>query len=150
MVNVFITKFDSFSREAPNGLGAVLSPSVIPPAGPNPGVDNIWGDDIECFKPLLCNIVGIPGDPMDSIFKEGLLAAPVFKLSKLGFLRPVNVGGFMKDGDEGSEVWNVSTLEFRFNARLLGFLGFRGDGDVIGLSSLSGSRIGFASTIFRL
>jgi hypothetical protein len=149
-VKVSIAKLDSFSLEAPNGLGRFLSPSVIPPVGPNPGVDNIWGDDIECFRPLLCNIVGIPGDPMGSVLRDNLLAAPVFRLNRLGFLRPVNVGGFMKDGDEGSEVWNVSTLGFRFNARLLGFLGFRGDGDVIGLSSVSGSLIGFVSTIFRL
>ena len=103
-MKVSIAKLDSFSLEAPNGLGRFLSPSVIPPAGPNPGVDRIWGDDIECFRPLLCNIVGIPGDPMGSVLRDNLLAAPVFKLNRLGFLRPVNVGGFMKDGDEGSEV----------------------------------------------
>jgi hypothetical protein len=103
-VKVSIAKLDSFNLEAPNGLGRDLSPRVIPPAGPKPGVDNIWGDDIECFSPLLCNIVGTPDDPMDSVFKDNLFAAPVFRLNKLGFLRPVNVGGFMKEGDEGSDV----------------------------------------------
>ena len=149
IVKVSIDKLDSLSLEAPSGLGRILSPNVIPPAGPNPGVDNICGDDIECFRPLLCNIVGTPGDPMGSTFKVNLLAAPVFRLSKLGFFRPVSVCGLINDGDDGSEVWNDSKLGFKFNARLLGFLGFRGDGDVIGLSSLNGNLIGLVSTIFR-
>jgi len=43
----------------------------------------------------------------------------------------------------------VSTFGFRFSARLLGFFGFRGDGDVIGRSSLRGNRGGLPLTIFR-
>jgi hypothetical protein len=147
---VSIDRLDSFNLEAPRDLGRDLSPSVMPPAGPKPGVDNICGDDIECFRPLLWSIVGTPGDPMGSTFKDNLLAAPVLRLSRLGFFRPVNVGGFINDGDEGSEVRNDSALGFRFNARLLGFLAFRGDGDVIGLSSLNGDLIGVVSTIFKL
>lgn len=72
----------------------------------------------------------------------------MLRLSKLGFLLPFSAGGLINEGDGGSDD-NASTLEFKFNARLLGFLNFRGEGDVIGRSSLSGSRIGLGSTIFR-
>jgi len=145
-VKVF-KELDSFILEMPDSLGRALSPSVIPPLGPKLGVDNIWGVDIECFRPLLCNIVGIPGDATGSVLRDNLLAEPVFRLSKLGFLLPAKVGGFINDG---SEVWNVSTLGERFNARLLGFLNLRGDGEVIGRSLLIGILMGVGSTIFRL
>ena len=59
-------------------------------------------------------------------------AAPVLRLSRLGFRLPVSVGGLMKDGDDGSEVCNVSILGLRFRARLLRFFVFRGEGEVIG------------------
>jgi hypothetical protein len=81
--------------------------------------------------------------------RDALFAAPVFRLSKLGFLRPFKVGGLINDGDEGSDEFRDSTLELRLSARLFGFLGFRGEGDVIGRSSLSGNRIGVVSTTFR-
>jgi hypothetical protein len=72
----------------------------------------------------------------------------VFKLSKLGFLLPFNVGGLIKEGDEGADDWNASTPGvLRFKARLLGFLNLRGDGDVMGRSSPKGTRM--LSTISR-
>jgi hypothetical protein len=95
-----MARFDSLNLEEPRGF---LSPNVMPPLGPKLGVDNICGVEIECFKLLLCSIVGIPGDPNGSRAKEELLAAPVFKLSRLGFRLPFNVGGFINDGEEGSE-----------------------------------------------
>jgi hypothetical protein len=105
---------------------------------------------MECFKALRCSIVGTPGDPSVSIDRVGLFAAPVFRLSKLGLFLPFNVGGSIKEGDESSEDANPPILESRLRARLLGFLGFRGAGDVIGRSLLSGNRTGFVSAIFRL
>lgn len=60
------------------------------------------------------------------------------------------MGGLIKDGEEGSDDWNGSIFELRFRARLLGFFAFLGDGDVIGRSSLSGSREGLVSIIFKL
>lgn len=95
-------------------------------------------------------MVGTDGEPGASTFSEMLFAAPVFKLNKLGFRLPFNVGGLIKDGDAGSEPCKLSTLEFKFNARLFGFLAFRGDGDVIGRSSLKGNRKGFVSAILRV
>jgi len=105
---------------------------------------------MECFKPLRCSIVDIPGEAMPSTPRDCEFAAPVFKLSRLGFLLPFSVGGFINEGDEGSEDWNGSTLALRFKARLLGFLNFRGEGDVIGRSSLIGTRIELLSAIPRL
>jgi hypothetical protein len=96
----FMARFDSLNLEDPSGF---LSPNVIPPLGPKLGVDNICGDEIECFRLLRCSIVGIPGDPTGSTERERLLAAPVFKLSRLGFRLPLSVGGFINDGDEGSD-----------------------------------------------
>jgi hypothetical protein len=49
MVNVFMARFDSLNLEEPRGF---LSPNVMPPLGPNDGVDSICGEDIECFKLL--------------------------------------------------------------------------------------------------
>jgi hypothetical protein len=100
MVNVFMVRLRSLNREGPSGF---LSPSVIPPLGPNPGVDRICGDEIECFKLLRCNIVGTPGESNGSTDNESLFAAPVFRLSKLGFFRAFKGGGFINDGDEGSD-----------------------------------------------
>jgi len=125
----------------------------MPPAGPKPGVDKIWGDEIECFKPLRCNIVGTPGEARGARDRVCLLAAPVFRLSKLGFLLPFSAGGaggLMNEGDEGSEVCRASTLELRLRARLFGFFGFRGEGDVMGRSLSKGNRMGVVSTILRL
>jgi hypothetical protein len=92
----------------------------------------------------------MPGVPTVSTARDCLFAAPVLRLSKLGFLLPFNAGGLMNEGDEGSDVSKASTLELRLRARLLGFLAFRGDGDVIGRSSLRGSRMGLVSAIFKL
>jgi hypothetical protein len=150
MVKVLAPKLDSLRREIPMSRGGFLSPNVIPPPGPNPGVVNICGDDIECFKPLRWSIVENPGDATLSTAKACLFAAPVLRLSKLGFLLPFSAGGLMKDGDEGSDVSSASTLELRLRARLLGFLALRGDGDVMGRSSFSGNRMGLVSTIFKL
>jgi len=130
MVKVFIARFDSLNLEGPSG--SFLSPKVIPPLGPKLGVESIWGEEIECFSPRLCNIVGTPGDPGGSRFKEIPFAAPVLRLSRLGFRLPVSVGGLMKDGDDGSEVCNVSMLGLRLRARLLRFFVFLGEGEVIG------------------
>ena len=55
----------------------------------------------------------------------------------------------MKDGDEGPEAWNPSILELRLRARLLGFLGFLGCGEVIGRSSASDGRMGSISATCR-
>lgn len=126
-----MARVDSLNLEGPSG--SFLSPKVIPPLGPKLGVDSIWGDEIECFNPLLCSIVGIPGDPGGSRFREMPLAAPVFRLSRLGFRLPVSVGGLMNDGDDGSDVCNVSILGLRLRARLLRFFVFLGEGEVIGL-----------------
>lgn len=94
--------------------------------------------------------MGTPGDARGSKVRDCLFAAPVFRLSKLGFLLPFNAGGLINDGDEGSEVWRPSTLELRLRARLFGFFGFRGEGDVMGRSSFRGNRMGVVSTILRL
>lgn len=134
--------------ELPRGF---LSPNVIPPLGPKLGVINICGDEIECFKLLRCSIDGILGDSDGPTASERLFAAPVFKLSRLGFRRPFSVGGFINDGDDGSDVSNESTtLEFKLRARLFGFFAFRGEGDVIGRSSFTGNRGGLISTIFEV
>jgi len=77
-------------------------------------------------------MVEIPGDPGGSKFKVMPLAAPVLRLSRLGFLLPVSVGGLMNDGDDGSDVCNVSVLGFRLSARLLRFLVLLGEGEVMG------------------
>jgi len=55
----------------------------------------------------------------------------------------------INDGDDGSDDCKVSTLELRLRARLLGFF-LLGEGDVMGRSSLNGTRKGPASAIFRL
>jgi hypothetical protein len=141
-----MARLDSLNLEGPR---AFLSPNVMPPLGPKLGVDNICGDEIECFKLLRCSIVGIPGDANGSMAGGRLLAAPVFKLSRLGFRLPFSVGGFINDGEEGSEVWKLSILEFKFRARLLGFFGLRGDGEVIGRSSFRGKQALLLS-IFKL
>ena len=101
MVNVLVDKLRSLNLDGPSGFGF---PNVIPPDGPCPGVARIWGDDIECFKPLRCNIVGTEGEASGSIDSASLLTGPVLRLSKLGFFRAFSGGGFMKEGDEGSEV----------------------------------------------
>ena len=132
IVNVFVDKLRSLNLEGPSGFGL---PNVIPPDGPSPGVARICGEDIECFKPLLCSIVGTEGDASGS--SENLFAGPVLRLSKLGFFLALRGGGLINEGDEGSDVCCGSELglsELRFKARLLGFLNFLGDGEVIGLS----------------
>jgi hypothetical protein len=98
-VNVFIARLDSLNLDGPK---AFLSPNVIPPLGPKLGVESICGDDIECFKPLRCNIVDIPGDPIDSTDRSEF-AAPVFKLKRLGFLLAFKGGGFINEGEHGSD-----------------------------------------------
>lgn len=101
MVKVFIPRLDSLNLELPSGF---LSPSVIPPLGPKLGVINICGVEIECFKLLRCSIDGMLGEPNGSTARERLFAAPVFRLSRLGFRLPFSVGGFINDGDDGSDV----------------------------------------------
>jgi hypothetical protein len=121
----------------------------MPPVGPNPGVDNICGDETECFKLLRSNIDGSLGDAIGSPKIGTLLAAPVFRLSKLGFFLGGFAGGLIKEGEDGSDVWNAPLLELRLRARAFGFFGFRGDGDVMGRLSFSGNgRV--VSTIFKL
>lgn len=96
---------------------------------------------MECFKPLRCNMVGMPGEAKAASDRGCWFAAPVFRLSRLGRFLAANVGGLMKEGDagdEGSDGWNASVLELRLRARLFGFLGFRGWGEVIGRPALSG------------
>lgn len=102
-----MARFDSFNLEVPTNLGGFLSPSVMPPLGPKPGVISMCGVEIECFKLLRCSIVGTEGeprgDPSVSIERGCLFAAPVFRLSRLGFRRAFNGGGLINEGDEGSE-----------------------------------------------
>lgn len=132
MVNVLVDKLKSLNLEGPRGFGF---PSVIPPDGPSPGVARIWGEDMECFKPLLCSIVGTDGDASGS--KDSFLSGPVLRLSKLGFFLALSGGGFINEGDEGSEVCCGSELGWsglRLSARLFGFLNFLGEGEVMGLS----------------
>ena len=148
MVKVFIARLDSLNLDGP--IGPILSPKFIPPLGPKLGVDKICGDEIECFSPLLCSMFGTDGDASGSKDREFVLAAPVFRLRRLGLRLPLRVGGFMNDGDEGSEVWKESRFEFKFSARLLGFFDLRGEGDVIGRSPLIAILEGFVSTIFKL
>jgi hypothetical protein len=95
-------------------------------------------------------MVDIPGEPSGSNDNVSPFAAPVLRLNKLGFLLPFKAGGFINEGDVGSEAWKASTLGLRLRARLLGFLNFRGEGEVIGRSSFNGNRGGLVSTIFRL
>lgn len=95
---------------------------------------------MECFNPLRWSIDGIPGEARPPTSKDCVLAAPVFKLSKLGFFLALKVGGLINDGDEGSDDSDPSTLVLRFSARLFGFLALRGPGDVMGRSSLIGTR----------
>jgi hypothetical protein len=150
MVNVLVDKLRSRNLEGPG----FLSPRVRPPAGPKLGVARICGDDIECLRPRRCNIVGTEGDASGSTESANLLAAPVFKLNKLGFFLAFSGGGLIKDGDAGSDAWNVSgtgvDTGLRFKARLLRFLNRRGEGEVIGRSSLSGGRIKLFSFIFNV
>jgi hypothetical protein len=49
-------------------------------------------------------MVGTEGDANGSRERVCVLAAPVLRLNKLGFRLPFKVGGFMNDGDEGSDV----------------------------------------------
>ncbi len=91
---------------------------------------------------------GIPGVPGGGESAREL-AAPVLRLSRLGFFLAFRAGGLMNDGEDGSEVWNASMVGLRLRAKLLIFLGFLGPGDVMGRSSCS-SRGEVASAIFRL
>jgi hypothetical protein len=81
------------------------------------------------------------------------LAAPVFKLNKLGFFLGLNGGGLINEGDEGSDVCDGSTVALKppkLRARLFGFLNFLGEGEVIGRSVPVGGRTGFRPATFRL
>jgi hypothetical protein len=72
----------------------------------------------------------------------------VLRLRILGFLLAFEGGGLIKEGEDGSEV-NVSRVGRRLSARLLGFLGFLGEGEVIGRSTVSCGGLS-NSPIFRL
>jgi len=148
MVNVLVDRLKSLNLEEPSGF---FSPNVMPPAGPELGVARICGDDIECLRPRRCSIVGTDGDASGSVNSANLLAAPVFRLRRLGFFLAFSGAGLMNDGEAGSEALKVSgtgtDTGLRFNAKLLRFLNRRGEGDVMGRSSLSGGRIRlFSST----
>lgn len=132
-----------------DGPRAFPPPNVIPPLGPKAGVNNICGDETECFKLLLCNIEGNLGEANGSPKIGTLFAAPVLRLSKLGFFLGGFAGGLINEGEEGSDAWKAPLLELRLRARAFGFFGFRGDGDVMGRLSLSGKWT-VVSTIFKL
>lgn len=76
------------------------------------------------------------------------LAVEVLRLRILGFFLAFKAGGLIKEGEDGSDV-NVSKVGRRLSARLLGFLGFLGEGEVIGRSTVSGAGLS-NSPIFRL
>lgn len=108
---------------------------------------------MECFKPLRCNIEDKPGNPGEArpfVETASELAAPVLRLSKLGFLRPASGGGLINEGDDGSDAPEFSGLVLRLSARLFRFLNLRGPGDVMGLPSFRGKRIKGVSVIFKL
>lgn len=99
-------------------------------------------------------MLDIPGDPGTSRANEFPFAAPVLRVRRLAFLLPFSVfiGGLMNDGDgeDGADNWNASVLGVRFNAKLLGFLALRGDGEVMGRSWFRGTRIVLLSSMLRL
>jgi hypothetical protein len=52
----------------------------------------------------------------------------------LGFFLGFGIGGFMNEGDAGSEVCWGSDAPGSFNAKPFALRGFLGEGEVIGLS----------------
>lgn len=62
--------------------------------------------------------------------------ADVCRLNILGFFLAFGIGGFTKEGDEGADAWEggLSKPEFSLRASPFAFLGFLGEGEVIGRS----------------
>lgn len=63
------------------------------------------GDEVECFNALLCARAGMDG--LCGTSRAGRPARSsefVFKLSWLGFLFMAGIVGFIKEGDDGSDV----------------------------------------------
>jgi len=62
--------------------------------------------------------------------------AEVCKLNILGFFLAFGIAGFTKDGDDGADNWEggLSKPDVNLSASPFAFLGFLGDGEVIGRS----------------
>lgn len=95
------------TSDSPDSFLSNILGSLIPPTGPNAAdfiLENIWGEEVECFKARRCKIGGIPGEggtSMAGLCKSWLL---VFRLSILGLRFMAGIWGLIKaDGDEGSE-----------------------------------------------
>jgi hypothetical protein len=128
--------------ESPDSLRSSTGGMVIPPAGPNVAdlsEDNMWGEEVECFRARLCNMGGKEGDWGTSSVVDALIRSEVlvFRLSWLGLRFMAGMAGLMNTGDEGSDTSdgdcdgaNGGCMERPFMLR-----GRRGEGDVTGRSN---------------
>lgn len=138
-------ELDSF--KADGLLNAVDSPDVlqrskagncIPPSGPPKPRGS--GLNINCGDEWWCRMVVVrigPGDGGGALFASLALiedVAEVCRLNMLGFFLAFGIGGLTKDGDDGAEICEggLSKPDESFNASPFAFLGFLGEGDVIG------------------
>lgn len=97
------------NADRPDSLRSKTVGKPMPPSGPK--VDDLselsmCGDDIECFRALLCASAGTEGlCGISRVVRPARSLVFVFKLSWLGFLFMAGILGFMKDGEEGSDTW---------------------------------------------
>lgn len=80
----------------------------MPPLGPKVAdlsPDSICGEEVECFRALLCASAGTVGlDGTSRLGRPARSSELVFKLRLLGFLFMAGIFGFMNDGEGGSDV----------------------------------------------
>lgn len=80
-----------------------------------------------------------PGDGGGALFASLALiedVAEVCRLSMLGFFLAFGIAGLTNEGDDGADAWEggLSKPEDSLRASPFAFLGFRGEGEVIGRS----------------
>lgn len=94
------------------------------------------GDEVECFKALLCASAGTEGLCGTSRVERPAKSSEfVFRLSWLGFLFMAGIVGFIKDGEDGSDISDDEAADAAKGGcieRPFMFLGRRGAGEVMG------------------